>query len=339
MRILVADDDAVCRTQLGGVLKHWGYDVVSAESGEEAWRVLQEEGAPRLAILDWMMPGIDGIEICRRLRRRQKDPYTYVILVTAKESKEDAILGLDAGADDYLVKPVDPSEMKVRLRAGLRILDLQEFLLASRESLREQATHDSMTGLANRAEVERVLNLELARSERMGSRLGVLIVDVDHFKPINDSYGHLVGDAALREIAQRLGRSVRPYDCVGRFGGDEFLVVLPGCGLASTATIGERMRAACSGRPLESAAGPIPLSISVGGTTRSATHETLQEILSIADAALYSAKRKGRDRVVTLRDLPVDERSPQPGGPEVAGPENPRTLLDPIVEVWPGGRL
>ena len=187
MRILVAEDEEVSRIKLQYLATSWGYEVVSARDGNEALAILEREDAPLLAILDWIMPGLDGPDICQRIRKTRRSPYIYVIMLTAKTDRQDIILGMDAGADDYVKKPFDPQELKVRLRAGQRIVELQE-------ALRIQATHDALTGALNRGAIIEMLDRELARTEREGTTLGVVMADLDHFKQVNDRHGHQSGD-------------------------------------------------------------------------------------------------------------------------------------------------
>jgi diguanylate cyclase (GGDEF)-like protein len=294
MRILVADDNLAFREQLAEALGRWGYEVLVADDGLTAWRILQEADAPTLALLDWMMPGMDGAHICEEVRRRPGGRYRYLILLTARADKSDVIGGLEAGADDYLVKPLDAPELKARLRAGRRILELQEQLLAAQESLRHQATHDPLTGLLNRAAILEALDRELARAGREGKPVGVLLADVDHFKAINDTYGHPAGDAVLREVGRRLGASLRPYDALGRYGGEEFLTVLPECDAEGLGRLGERLRQ-CVGEAAFSLPGEfVPVTLSLGGAA--GTHDA-DALLRAADGALYRAKRAGRNRV------------------------------------------
>src|SRR5215475_9536516 len=181
MRVLAAEDNPVFQSMLKSMLTRWGYQAVIARSGTEAWRILESENAPRLAVLDWMMPGMDGVEICRRIRSANREPYIYILLLTARTESEDLIEGMDAGADDYLTKPFNAHELRVRLHAGRRILDLQEELLKAREALREQATHDGLTGLLNRSSILEALQKELARAGREPQPVSLLMVDLDRF--------------------------------------------------------------------------------------------------------------------------------------------------------------
>ncbi len=299
MRILIADDSLVSRHLLEATLRNWGYEVVVACDGTEAWKILQSKEAPHIAILDWMMPGQTGPEVCRMVRQKAIEPYTYILLLTSRSLKEDVVAGMDSGADDYLTKPFDQHELKVRLRAGTRIVDLQAELLATREALREQATRDYLTTLWNRSSILATLERELTRSARERSPCGVVVLDLDHFKQINDTRGHFAGDLALREAARRMQNSIRAYDAVGRYGGEEFLVVLPGCDEASTRNQAERMRAAIYSELVEMPESPLQLSASFGCSTFSGSGPVNVEMLiRTADEALYKAKNSGRNCTV-----------------------------------------
>ena len=202
VRILIADDDRASVRLLEAALVKMGHEVVSVSDGLEAIRVAALPDSPPLMILDWMMPGADGLEVCHAVRRRVS-PYVYIILLTARSQPADMVAGLDAGADDFLSKPLDVVELRARLRSGLRVLELQDELLAAQETLRHRANHDLLTGLWNRAMVVEQLERELARARRKNQSLAVLLVDVDHFKAVNDTYGHAAGDAVLRATAGR----------------------------------------------------------------------------------------------------------------------------------------
>lgn len=301
MDILVADDDTTSRQILAAVLRKWGYTVRLAKDGTEAWEQLQDLKAPRLAVLDWMMPGMDGVEICRRLRSEQpsRAHYTYVLLLTAKGAKGDVVEGMEAGADDYLVKPFDPQELRVRLRAGQRIIELQEQLQSAQEELRRQSMTDPLTGILNRRAVLDRLETEMARASREGRPLGLVALDIDHFKAVNDTWGHLTGDEVLREVACRARAALRAYDVFGRVGGEEFLVVLPGTDIASAAKVSERLRQSLCAQPVPSAKGPINVTASLGATVW-VYGEGVDPLLDRADRALYLAKEKGRNRVEVL---------------------------------------
>ena len=301
MRVLIAEDDPVSRRALEAILLKWGYEVVTCSDGSEAWQMLQSPESPQLAILDWMMPGMDGAEICREVRRRQKVPYVYLVMLTARSQREDVLLGLEAGADDYLIKPFDSLELKGRLRSGRRILDLQTELISAQESLRFQATHDPLTGLWNRSGILSILDRELARAGRVGSNLSVIMVDLDHFKNINDTLGHLAGDMVLQETARRMRNSLRSYDEIGRYGGEEFLIVAPGSTSADAAKLGERLCGTICQDPVVTGADrTIKVFASMGvAANNSCPDVDADRLLRIADVALYRAKQRGRNCVET----------------------------------------
>lgn len=304
MRILIADDEATSRVMLRRTLEKWGHEVVEVGDGEPAAQILLSDNVPQLAILDWVMPGMNGVDVCARLRRAHREPYVYVVMLTSKADKKDLVTALDAGTDDFLTKPFDPVELKARLGHAQRWLDLLEELRSAREALRIQATHDPLTGILNRAETFRILQRELARAERIDSPLSVLLVDLDHFKRVNDTHGHLAGDAALREVTERMTATVRVYDTIGRYGGEEFLILLPGCDEKSAVSVAERHRRAIDRAPLQLAGGPLPLTVSIGiATATDATRSSASALFHAADAALYRAKSLGRNRVFSASCL------------------------------------
>jgi len=299
VKILAAEDNPVFQSMLRSMLTKWGYEVIVAQDGEEALRVLETDDAPRLAILDWMMPGIDGVDVCRRVRAVGREPYIYILLLTARTDSEDLVEGMDSGADDYLTKPFKAPELRARLRAGQRILDLQEQLLAAREALRQEATHDSLTGLLNRHAILALLNMELERAARELRPLSVLMVDLDHFKRVNDRYGHLAGDVVLRESAERMKSSIRRYDASGRYGGEEFLFVLPGCSVEGALAQAERLRLSIAATPIAIGAQSLTVTCSVGVACRPPVLRVdTDTLMREADLALYAAKENGRDQVV-----------------------------------------
>jgi two-component system cell cycle response regulator len=304
MRILIADDSIVSRHLLDATLRKWGYEVVVACDGVEAWNALQGENSPRIAILDWVMPGLTGPEVCKRVREHSRDSegaYTYLLLLSSKSQREDLIEGLESGADDYLTKPFDQHELKVRLRAGTRIIDLQRELLAAREELREQATKDFLTRLWNRSSILDILQRELNRSARENRNVGVVLADLDRFKLVNDTYGHFAGDAVLREFSRRMLTCMRPYDSIGRYGGEEFLIILPGCDELCTASQADRMRAALAAEPMLINEARHLVTGSFGATSWKPGIPTQPEnLIRIADSALYMAKNQGRNRAVVL---------------------------------------
>ena len=299
MKILVADDDAVSRRMMQRMLLGSGYEVTTAQDGAEAVSQLLDESGPRLVLLDWMMPRLDGPEVCRQIRSSAGRPYVYITLLTSKESKEDLVAGLEAGADDYLTKPCNSGELRARLRTGERILSLEDSLVTAREAMRFDATHDALTSLLNRGAILSSLNLELQRAQTTEVGLSILLSDVDHFKHINDTYGHPVGDEVLREIAARLKRCVRRGDRVGRYGGEEFFLILADCECKDLRLRAEQIRAVVGSTPVLTTAGPLEISISVGALEVSAANrfQAAERLLKDVDEALYRAKKEGRNRI------------------------------------------
>ena len=297
MRILIADDDATSRCILEAVLIKWGYEVISVADGTEAWETMQKPDAPRLAILDWMMPGIEGVEICRKLRENKKneEQYTYLILLTSKRSKENIVSGMEAGADDYVVKPFDQHELRVRIRAGQRIVQLQSELLVAKQDLLIQSRTDSLTGVLNRRAILSQIKTELSRAKREKKDLSLSILDIDHFKKINDTYGHMVGDDVIREVVKRISVAVRTYDSLGRFGGEEFLVVMPGAKEIEAYSICERIRSAIGETDFAINGLKIHLTVSLGFVTGDGNAD-IDDLIVRADKALYQAKGNGRNR-------------------------------------------
>jgi two-component system, cell cycle response regulator len=305
MRTLIADDDRVSSKILERNLKDWGYDIVLASNGEEAWQIIRE-GNVRLAIVDWMMPEINGVELCRRIRQENGHKYIYIILLTSRDRGTDILEGLTSGADDYMTKPVNFLELKARLQTGHRIIGLEDKLLESNKKLEEMASRDSLTSLWNRANIVAFLDSELERGKRDGRPTSALMVDVDNFKLINDTFGHLAGDVVLIELAKRLSRSVRIYDKVGRYGGDEILVVLPNCGRTEATEVGERLRKAVSIKRVQTPAGEMNISITLGcSVSDEAPEPTAKALIEASDAALYKGKSMGRNLVVA--DSPLDK--------------------------------
>ncbi len=298
--VLVAEDDPFFRKLLQSRLQSWGYQVAIAENGTQAWELLEQSNTPDLIILDWLMPGIDGIELCRRIRARQRerDRYQYILLVSGKDEKRDVVAGLEAGADDYVTKPFDMGELEARLRTGKRILSLQHELIQAREILRYQATHDDLTGLLSRAATLHLLERELQRGRRSRTPTGLLMIDIDRFKSVNDTYGHLNGDTVLKEVAYRISHTMRSYDFVGRYGGEEFVAVLSKCSPDDLRNIAERALSAVSESPVKTEGGDLIVTVSIGGAVTPNNISDL-ELLSVADSSLYEAKRTGRNRVVT----------------------------------------
>lgn len=309
-RILIAEDDKFHRLILEKFLPDWGFQLEIATDGNTAVEMLLAEDSPRLALLDWMLPGLDGPGICRKVRAATGRPYTYLILLTAKSHKQDLVQGLESGADDYLVKPFDAQELRARLRVGSRILQLQKDLLVTQERLHHEASHDALTLISNRRSILQRLDEELARSRRESRPTAVILVDVDNFKQLNDTLGHQAGDVALREVASRLKKTLRSYDVVGRYGGEEFLVLAQNCGEQDALVLGERLRESVAGVPIDLAGAKLYVTISVGVATcgNDGLVPTPDLLLSRADEALYSAKNRGRNRVQLFQSHAAESR-------------------------------
>jgi two-component system, cell cycle response regulator len=298
MKILIADDEALSRRILEKTLERAGYQVVAVDDGRKAVEILSQADAPRLVLLDWVMPELDGPGVCREIRRHRERRYVYTILLTAKESKEDIVAGLESGADDYLTKPFNAEELKARLRTGQRILSLEDRLVEAREEMRFKATHDALTSLWNRGVIVDLLGRELARSSREKSCTAIILCDVDHFKLVNDTHGHAIGDDVLREVANRLVSSVRSYDFVGRYGGEEFLVVLNNCEPRFAIARAEDIRKTMADHPIQTTDGKVEITISSGILlSREWGIRPVEELLREVDLALYDAKAAGRNCV------------------------------------------
>jgi two-component system cell cycle response regulator len=306
MRILIADDDLSSLKVLEHILVSCGHQVAAASDGLEAWEALSGDDPPRLAIIDWVMPHMDGLELCRKVRSEITGDrrYIYVILLTANDAKEDIIAGMVAGADDYIVKPFHRQELEVRVRAGQRILDLEAKLLRAQDDLEYLALHDPLTGILNRRALFTALDAELARAVRNPDLyLSIAMLDIDHFKKVNDTHGHETGDEVLCELVRRVRSALRGYDVLGRYGGEEFVVLVSGEGTPPDRSVFERMREAVSSTPMSTTSGRIRITASFGVVT-SDGRDNRDLLLAAADSALYEAKNAGRNRVVIT--TPVD---------------------------------
>ena len=302
MQALVVDDSAVYRKLIGDYLRSWGFTVTLAEDGASASRVLSQSDSPKLVLLDGVLPDLKGIELCQRIRETgSSGHYIYVILLTSNDGRHNMLEAMQAGAYDYLVKPVDELELKARLLVGKRILNLQEELVAARESMRHAATHDSLTALMNRGEIVAMLQRELERARREHHTVSVILGDIDHFKKINDTLGHLFGDEVLRETGRRLRAQLRPYDGVGRYGGEEFLLILPNCDLPAALLRANELRELIATTPVLCSGEERLITMSMGvAVSASDGKQDVEALLREADAALYAAKESGRNRVEHL---------------------------------------
>ena len=301
MDILVAEDDFVSRSLLVNILEKLGHTVQIAEDGLMAWEIMQNREI-RMVVTDWMMPGLDGPSLCKKIRRIDTEAYVYIILLTAKDAKEDIVEGLEAGADDYLSKPFNKTEFIARLNSGLRILDLESSLKAANEKICLLTITDELTGCFNKRYLDQNLPREIDRASRLGHSISIILADIDHFKQVNDTHGHPVGDQVLRSFSSRLKACVRcDVDWVARYGGEEFLVVLPETDMAGGHSIGERLRMRVEQTSFSSDNGDIPITASFG-VAGFDTHTPkngifAEELLQRADQNLYQAKRNGRNQV------------------------------------------
>jgi two-component system, cell cycle response regulator len=291
-RVLLVDDDSVTRSMLGRMLTSRGYEIIEAENGGSALRALNQPNAPRMAVVDWNMGTINGPELCRILRGRS--PYVYVVLTTAREGRKPLVEAMNSGSDGYVQKPVDPDELEAWLVAGQRIVELQDRMLKIQAELERRATHDVLTSARNRASLLEILARELKRTQRTKVHTGIVLLDIDHFKTINDSLGHPVGDEVLVEFAARCQRIVREYDVFGRYGGEEFLLIVPSGNLPDTSAVASRLLATVSKHPFATTAGPVTVTTSAGVASTGQGYLDSDALIAAADVALYQAKRAGR---------------------------------------------
>lgn len=291
--VLVVDDDPVVRGTVGAMLERLGHDCFLAGDGEAALAAFEREG-PAVVITDWSMPGLDGTALTASIRERVTGGYTYVIVLTGEADEQAALEAMRAGADDLLVKPLDPAALERQLVAAQRVIALHERMHAD-------ARVDALTGILNRRAMNEELAALVARTCRYGHSLAVVLFDLDRFKPFNDAAGHLAGDQLLLSVAGTLKRSLRGSDSIYRYGGEEFLALLPGQDVEHAAIAAERLRQAVRNLAVEHpAGGPVTIS---GGVAGLRPGESAEQLLARADAALYEAKQAGRDRVGIAREL------------------------------------
>jgi diguanylate cyclase (GGDEF)-like protein len=306
MRILVVDDEPLSRLLVQAAVDGMGHQWIAADDGEAAWRCFSQD-KPDVLITDLMMPRVDGLELCRRVRANAQTSYTYIILVTALGDRHDIVRGMDAGADDYLVKPLRLFDLQARLIAAQRVTDLHAELDRHRAQLAHLARHDPLTGLSNRRSLDEDLEVLHARSQRYGRGFALAMCDIDRFKAYNDTHGHQAGDQALRAVAATIVGEVRGGDGVYRYGGEEFLLVLPEQTLDTAVVAVERVRSAVERLAIpQPAAGPGGrLTLSAGIAAFSPGEPTTaEELLGQADAALYRAKSAGRNQVALADSQP-----------------------------------
>jgi two-component system, cell cycle response regulator len=329
MRVFIVDDDPLTLEPLVQRLDRLGHDVVPCVDGESAWEALRDGPDPDVVILDWMLPGIDGLELCRRIREREDGPYVYIVMLTGRTGPENLLAGFEAGADDYLSKPFDWEELEARLRAGERIVNLQNALIEARERLRIQAMQDPLTGVLNHGAILDALGRELDRAGRAQGALSVILADLDEFKSVNDTLGHLAGDRVLTEVARRLRACLRSYDSIGRYGGEEFLLVLPSCGRDEATALAERIRGVVADSRFQAESAEIRVTVSQGVvTTGPPVRGSVEGLIRSADGALYGVKKSGRNGV---RCVVLDpEHEAELSGEEVSPAEEASPAEDPV---------
>lgn len=301
-RILVVEDDPLSCAMIEMYLEQEGYPCVTAPNGSEALDLFKREPFP-IVITDWLMPEMDGTALCQAIRSLKIDSYTYLILLTSQNSPDAVVEGLESGADDYIVKPVNPAELKVRLKGARRILDLEDALRKSLYEIRELSIHDPLTGAFNRGYMDQQLNHEIQRAYRYRHQLSVLLCDLDHFKQVNDNHGHQTGDAVLKRCIGNIASSIRHnIDWVARFGGEEFVIVLPETDAAGCCVVAERIRERIELGPVGES-GSIKITASLGTVTLvpgdEAAAATPEQLLQRADRRMYLAKQTGRNRVIS----------------------------------------
>jgi diguanylate cyclase (GGDEF)-like protein len=305
MKILIAEDDPGSLRLVKVHLLNAGYEVVEAEDGQLAWELFQRERF-QMVITDWMMPRLDGRELIQRIRSSRHESYTYIIMLSAVDDKPNVVIGLESGADEYLTKPFDSKELLARVASGLRILKLEEQLTQARHQMEFLAMHDGLTDLFNRRAIEEQAEVELNHASRKGWPLSIILLDIDHFKAINDQFGHKVGDHTLRQLAQIISENLRRYDRAGRWGGEEFIVVLPDTQLPEAITAAERLRSMTAETKFFLENGEsFPVHISLGVAWATGRYPSLTKFVDAADQALYQAKHSGRNRVCS-HDQPIE---------------------------------
>jgi two-component system, cell cycle response regulator len=317
--ILVVDDDPVSRALVARYLSKSGFEVVPAANGKEALALFDQQFCP-IVLTDWMMPEIDGPQLCRLLRGKKTDRYIYIILITARDSKTDIVSGLQSGADDYLTKPIHSAEMLARVNTGIRVLNLEQSLKKANAEIRLLSITDPLTGCFNRTYLNERLPQEFSRAKRYSRPLSILIGDIDHFKLVNDTYGHQIGDCVLKCFSRLIFDQLRDkVDWVVRYGGEEFLVILPETDCAAAQSVAERLRKTVERHPFAGCADqPLRITTSFGGACTchaqsDLRHFTPDLMINQADEMLYLSKNQGRNRV---NFIDIDSFLPQPNYPD-----------------------
>ena len=309
MKALIVEDDLSTRLVIKKAAENTGYEVLEAENGIDGWKIFQKEKSNiYIAILDWMMPKMDGIELCRRIRKASVTHYVYVLFLTSKRNIQDIVEGLETGGDDYMTKPFAREELISRIMVGRRIINLEHKLNEANKKLYVLAITDPLTRILNRRELFRRLEGEISRASREKKPYSLIMIDIDRFKRVNDTLGHTAGDRVLIEITDRIKAELRPYDILGRYGGEEFFVGAPGTDAKTGKNIAERIRVSISNKPFQIDGNNLDMTISIGITSaipsgrNKDTARILDAMIEKADSALYRAKETGRNRVVVYEN-------------------------------------
>lgn len=297
-RILVAENHGATRSMLVQMLREWGFEVVTATNGAEVLRIVAEKRPPELVILGRMLPGVDAFELCGRMSTHEGEYSPYILILAMQNDRHEVVHALESGAAEYLTTPFEAQELRARLIVATRILRRQQNLVSSRDQFRLQATKDALTGVWNRRSIFQILKEELNCAARSKRSTGVLLVDLDYFKQVNDTHGHLVGDLVLRQTSRLLRNALRAYDSIGRYGGEEFLIITPGSNEKELYELGERLRTIIEENPVRVRKNRIQITLSIGAAIASPRDGCLASVLAAADAALYDAKRFGRNRIM-----------------------------------------
>jgi len=310
--LLLVEDEPTQLLLIERQLVRAGYAVTTASDGEEALQRLAS-GRFQLLVTDWDMPGMDGVTLCRRVREAQLPGYLYVLLLTGHSSTESLIAGLEAGADDYIRKPANEGELLARLKAGRRVIKLEQSLREANERIQLLSITDPLVGIYNRRYLNQQLVEEVDHARRSARPLAAILADLDFFKSVNDQHGHQVGDEVLRGFVDNVTRSIREYhDWVARYGGEEFVIVLPDTDLGEATRTAERIRAVCAATPIQTAAGALTVTASFGVAALDHSQGPIgaaaEALLRQADAALYRSKHEGRNRVTVTDRIRLEGR-------------------------------
>lgn len=305
MKALVVEDDLSTRLLIKKIAESEGYEVIEAENGYEGWRIFQKEKDNiYIILLDWMMPKMDGMKLCRQIRKAFSTHYIYILLLTSKRNIEAIVEGLETGGDDYMTKPFSRRELVARIRVAERVAVLERKLSEANSKLHVLATTDPLTGILNRREFLKRLQDEIYRVSREKKFYNLIILDIDHFKRVNDTMGHTAGDMVLIEITNRIRTELRPYDLIGRFGGEEFLIGIPMANNEIGRNIAERIRTSICNKPFHAGNEKLDITASLGLTSviptgnKKSMLNLLEDMIEKADSSLYRAKNEGRNRVI-----------------------------------------